>query len=375
MKSRIHYCHPSITNLEIDYAADATKNGWGAKCYEYIDRFESDFQNYLGVDYAIATSSCTGAIQLGLHALGIGEGDEIILADTNWVATLSPIIHVGATPVFVDILEDTWCLDPKLVEKAITKNTKAIVAVHLYGNLCNMDELNAISKKYGIPLIEDSAEAIGSVYSNRRAGSMGLFGTFSFHGTKTITTGEGGIFVTNDENLYDKALTLSNHGRHKLEKKQFWPSEIGFKFKMSNIQASIGCAQMERIEELTGRKREILEAYKERFKNIECAKLNPENQGTVNGAWMPNIVFSKETLITNDILINAFREENIDARSFFWPLSSTPPMTLRGINGKHNYNSYSIPFRSVNLPSYHDMTLEDVDRVSQVILNIVAKYV
>lgn len=375
MKPKIHYCHPSITSLEIEYANDASKNGWGDRCYEYIDKFENDFKSYLDVEYAIATSSCTGAIQLGLHALGLREGDEVILADTNWVATLAPIMHLGATPVFVDILEDSWCLDPELVENAITEKTKAIIAVHLYGNLCDMDALISISEKYGVPLIEDSAEAIGSVYKNKRAGSMGRFGTFSFHGTKTITTGEGGIFVTNDKNLYDKVLTLSNHGRHRLEKKQFWPSEIGFKFKMSNLQASIGCAQINRIEELTGRKREILRLYKQNLKNLNHIKLNPEIEGTVNGAWMPNVVFSEESSISNEILLNAFRNENIDARSFFWPLSSTPPMIKNKINGKHNKNAYSIPSRSVNLPSYHDMTNHDIDRVSQVLLDITEQYV
>ena len=138
IKSKIHYCYPSITQLEKQYASDAAQNGWGENCYKYIDKFESNFKNYLGVDYAIATSSCTGAIQMGLHALDIKEGDEIILADTNWVATLAPIIHLGATPVFVDILEDSWCLDPQLVEKSITSKTKAIIAVHLFGFTCDI---------------------------------------------------------------------------------------------------------------------------------------------------------------------------------------------------------------------------------------------
>ena len=144
---------------------------------------------------------------------GIGPGDEVILADTNWIATAAPIVHLGAKPVFVDILPDTWCIDPALAEAAITPRTKAIIAVHLYGNLCDMDRLLAIGEKHGIPVIEDAAEAIGSVYHGKRAGSMGEFGAFSFHGTKTLTTGEGGMFVTNDAELYERVLTLSNHGR------------------------------------------------------------------------------------------------------------------------------------------------------------------
>ena len=374
MKSKIHYCYPSITQLEKKYAADAAENGWGDNCYKYINKFESNFKNYLGVDYAIATSSCTGAIQMGLHALGVKTGDEIILADTNWVATLAPIIHLGATPVFVDILEESWCLDPQLVEKSITPKTKAIIAVHLYGNLCDMEELLKIGKKYNIPVVEDSAEALGAVYNSKKAGSIGSFGTFSFHGTKTITTGEGGMFVTNDKVIYDRVLTLSNHGRIKGETKQFWPTEIGYKYKISNIQAALGCAQLERIQELTDRKRYILNTYKDNFKNIKCIKMNPQPEGTINGAWMSNIVFSNNTSITSEILLEAFKKENIDARIFFPPLSSTPPMSNYKESSKSNINSFSIASRSINLPCYHDMSEEDIDRVTGVIFSLLSKY-
>ena len=233
MKSRILYTKPSITELEVSYAADAAANGWGEKCYAYITRFEDAMKTHLDVKHAIATSSCTGALHLGLAALGVGLGDEVILADSNWIATAAPVVHLGAKPVFVDILEDTWCIDPEKVEFAINSRTKAIIVTHLYGNLCEMNELLAISQKYGIPVIEDAAEAIGSVYLGMSAGSIGTFGTFSFHGTKTITTGEGGCFVTNDTELYEKVLMLSNHGRSKYQTKQFWPDAVGFKYKMA----------------------------------------------------------------------------------------------------------------------------------------------
>ena len=186
---KIPYTKPSITPLEVEFATDAAANGWGEHCYDYIVRFEEAFKAHLGVKYAIATSSCTGALHMGMHALGVGPGDEVIMADTNWIATAAPIVHLGATPVFVDILADSWCLDPEQVEAAITPKTKAIVAVHLYGNLCEMDALLAIGARHGIPVIEDAAEAVGSVYHGKRAGSMGRFGAFSFHGTKTITRG------------------------------------------------------------------------------------------------------------------------------------------------------------------------------------------
>ena len=360
MKSRIQYTKPSITELEVRFATDAATNGWGEKCYEYINRFEEAFKAHLGVKYAIATSSCTGALHMGLAALGVGPGDEVIMADTNWIATASPIVHLGAKPIFVDILSDSWCLDPELVIQAITPRTKAIIAVHLYGNLCEMDTLLAIGEKHGIPVIEDAAEAIGSIYHGKRAGSMGKFGTFSFHGTKTLTTGEGGMFVTNDPGLFEHVLTLSNHGRARGQPKQFWPDMAGFKYKMSNLQAAIGCAQIERIDELTCRKREIFSYYRDRLAILPGLSMNPESAGLVNGAWMPTAVFGSEIGITREILLAAFISENIDARVFFHPLSGLSMFEAQ----PQNLLAWSIPRRAINLPSFHNMTESEQDRVA-----------
>lgn len=371
MKSRIFYTKPSITELEVRYATDAAANGWGDKCYEYINKFEELFKQHLGVQYAIATSSCTGALHMGMAALGIGPGDEVIMADTNWIATASPIVNLGAKPVFVDILPNSWCIDPEKTEAAITPNTKAIVAVHLYGNLCDMDRLLAIGKKYGIPVIEDAAEAIGSVYHGRRAGSMGKFGSFSFHGSKTLTTGEGGMFVTNDADLFERVHTLSNHGRARGQTKQFWPDLVGFKYKMSNLQAAMGCAQIERIDDLIRRKRQILAYYKDQLGGgADCISLNPEPEGIKNGAWMPTVVFSKKSGITRDKLQKAFINENVDARVFFWPLSSLGIFESVPIN----INSYSIAARAINLPSYHDILNQDLDRVTKVLIDLSRKF-
>ena len=366
MKPRIHYTRPSITELEVAYATDAARNGWGDRCYEYIARFESAFKVHLGVQYAIATSSCTGALHMGLAALGIGPGDEVILADTNWIASAAPIVHLGAQPVFVDIRPDSWCIDPALAEAAITPRTKAIIAVHLYGNLCAMNELLAIGRKHGIPIIEDAAEAIGSAYHGKCAGSMATFGCFSFHGTKTLTTGEGGMFVTNDAALYETVLTLSNHGRARGQTQQFWPDMVGFKYKMSNIQASIGCAQMERIESLIQRKREILKGYREGLASRPDITVNPEPADTVNGAWMPTAVFDAQSGVTREILQAAFSAENVDARVFFNPLSSLPMF----IDQPQNKVARDIARRAINLPSYHDMLSEEQVRVLEILRGV-----
>ena len=359
---KIPYTMPSITELEVHYATDAAANGWGEHCYDYIVRFEEAFKAHLGVNYAIATSSCTGALHMGMHALGIGPGDEVIMADTNWIATAAPIVHLGATPVFVDILPDSWCLDPEQVEAAITPNTKAIVAVHLYGNLCEMDALLAIGERHDIPVIEDAAEAVGSVYLGKRAGSMGRFGAFSFHGTKTITTGEGGMFVTNDPNLYEQVLTLSHHGRARGQRKQFWPDMVGFKYKMSNIQAAIGCAQMQRIETLINAKRRVFKIYHDLLKDLPL-RMNPEPEGCINGFWMPTFVVNEGVSFNRDDLIIKLKHQGVDARVFFWPLSSTPAGGRKAFD-KH-YLSESIYLRALNLPSHHNLSDEDASFVSE----------
>jgi perosamine synthetase len=364
---KIHYAKPSIGALEVRYASDAAQHGWGERCYEYIHRFERDFAAHLGVPHAIATSSCTGALHMGLAALGIGPGDEVIVADTNWIASVAPITYLGARPVLVDVLPDTWCIDPRAAEAAITPRTKAILAVHLYGNMCDMDALLAIGARRGIAVVEDAAEALGSAWHGQRAGSIGAFGVFSFHGTKTVTTGEGGAFVTRDAALYERVLTLSNHGRARGETRQFWPETVGFKYKISNVQAAIGCAQLERMDELLAGKRRVFEGYRERLAGLPVA-MNPEPAGTRNGFWMPTIVVDENVAFDREALMARMRAANIDARIFFWPLSLLPPFD----GAPRGRVAHSLYPRAFNLPSYHDITEADMDRVATTVRAAIA---
>ena len=362
MTRRIAYTKPSITELEVGYATDAARNGWGAHCYDYIHRFEREFAAHVDSPHAIATSSCTGALHMGLHALGIGLGDEVILADINWIATAAPIVHLGATAVLVDILPDSWCIDPAAAEAAITPRTKAVIATHIYGNLCDLDRLSAICQERGIALIEDAAEAIGSEWNGRPAGSIATFGTFSFHGTKTITTGEGGMFVTADPALHETVLTLSNHGRKRGQAKQFWPDMVGFKYKMSNVQAAIGCAQLERIGELVEKKRAIFARYADRLRDFPVA-LNPEPYGSRNGYWMPTAVLDPSLGPVKDRVLEALVAAGVDARVFFHPLSDTGHFERR----HQTPVAHDISARAFNLPSYHDLTDDDVDYVVDIV--------
>lgn len=362
-EERILYCKPSITDREVAYASDAARTGWGPNCYDYLKRFEAAFQSHIGSRFAYATSSCTGALHLGMAALGIGSGDEIILGDLNWIASAAPVRHLGATPVFVDVLRESWCLDPEQVEKAITPRTRAILAVHIYGNLCAMNELVDIGSRHSIPVIEDAAEAIGASYFGKPAGSIGIFGAFSFHGTKTFTTGEGGMLVTSDKALFDRVRTLGAHGRNPGETLQFWSETVGYKYRMSNLDAAIGLAQVERADELIARKREIFAYYKAGLGDLPGLSMNPEPANTRNGYWMPTVVFDPEAGITREALLDAFRAANVDARVVFWPLSSMPPFG----GGPGAPIAAEISGHGINLPSYHDMTRAQQDRVIDVV--------
>jgi perosamine synthetase len=368
MNSKIYLAKPSITELEQRYVNDAIAHGWGDHCYDYIQRFERTFAEYLGVRFAVSTSSCTGGLHLGLAALGVGPGDEVIVPNITWIASVAPVTYLGAKPVLVDIDPVSWCLDPQQLAAVVSSRTKAIIAVHLYGNLCAMDRLRQFAQTHQIALIEDAAEAMGSVFQGQRAGSIGDCGVFSFHGSKTLTTGEGGMWVSDDEALFDQVLTLSNHGRRRGQSKQFWPDQLGYKYKMSNLQAALGCAQLERIDELVARKREIFGIYQQLLSGLPLV-MNPEPVGTVNGYWMPTLVFAPELTIDRDQLLADFQQQQIDARVVFWPLSQL------GLLDGTGYFPVSEQFsaRGINLPSYHDITWAEQQRVVDVVKNYLIK--
>jgi perosamine synthetase len=362
---RIPISGPWITQKEIDYVSDAAAHAWYANANSYPERFEKAFAEYIGARYAIALPSCTSAIHLSLLALGIRGGDEVLVPDITWIASAAPINYVGATPVFADIDSKTWCLSAESFESCITPTTKAAIVVDLYGNMPDMEALCSVAKRRGIALIEDAAEAVGAVFQGRRAGSFGETGVFSFHGSKTLTTGEGGMLVTNRQDIYQRCLLLRDHGR-KPRDRWFFNTEVAYKYKMSSLQAALGLAQLERLEELINRKRQIFDWYARELDGLEDAALNYEAPGTRNVYWMVTVVLGPAWGIKKDLLMEKLDAKQIDTRPFFHPLSSLPAyegLEAARVARQRNLVSYFISPYAVNLPSALNLTEDNVKYV------------
>jgi perosamine synthetase len=304
-------------------------------------------------------------LHLALMALGIGPGDEVIVPDATWIASVAPVCYVGATPVFADIDARTWGLSPQSFAELITPRTKAAIVVDLYGSMPDWDGLAAIAGRHGITLIEDAAEAVGSRWRNRPAGSFGLMSAFSFHGSKTLTAGEGGMLVLDDDGLLDRVLRLRDHGRVPGDT-MFLNEEVGWKYKMSAMQAALGLAQLERLDELVDGKRRVFGWYREMLDGWSEGTLNPDVPGLYNSYWMSTVVLDSRLGITKEVLVSALRNAGIDSRPFFSPLSSIPAFraTAQAKAARaRNAVGYSLTPFGINLPSALNLSQEDVGRV------------
>ncbi len=372
MSDRIPIAGPSITQREIDYATDAATNGWYDRAGEYPRRFEAAFANYIGVKHAVSLPSCTSGLHLALAAAGVGPGDEVIVPDLTWIASAAPISYVGATAVFADVDENTWCVCAESVRACITENTKAILTVDLYGGISDYAALRAIADEHGLKIIEDAAEAIGSEFDGRKAGALGDVAAFSFHGSKTFTTGEGGMLVTDDDALHARVMQLRDHGREPGDV-HFNNTEVAFKYKMPPVAAAIGLAQVERAEELVSRKREIFEWYREALAGVEGITLNHEPANTKNTFWMVTAVLDPMLEWPKEKLMAALEVEGIDSRPMFHPLSSLPAYeghAEAAVARKRNAVSYRLSPWGINLPSALNLTQEQVQRVAETLRGI-----
>ncbi|MCI5051701.1 MAG: aminotransferase class I/II-fold pyridoxal phosphate-dependent enzyme [Simkaniaceae bacterium] len=361
-KETILTAGPSISEREVSYVHDAVREGWNAQASGSIQAFERAFAQFIGAEHTIATASCHGALHIALAALGIGSGDEVIVPDLTWVASASVITYVGATPIFADVDPDTLTLDPSSLKEAITERTKAVIPVHLYGHPANMEAICKCAREHNLFVIEDAAPAIGAKCGNQTVGTFGDFAAFSFHGAKLLVTGEGGMLVAKTAELHEKALRIANQGR---VPGTFWIEEIGLKYKMSNIQAALGLAQLERIDSLIAKKRQIFAWYKENLDDIPWFRLIEEAPWAKSIYWMPTIVLEEEAPYSVRELCQALDKAKIDSRPIFPQISQYPMWP-----DAENVNAAIIGGNGLNLPSGVCLQKEDILRVCRALRSL-----
>ena len=364
----IYPAGPSVTQLEREIIDDMMRFGWDN--YDYVEKFEKEFANYHERKFCLMTPSCTMAIYLSLKALNIKKDDEIIVPDVTWTATVSPIVELGAKPIFVDVNKNDWCINTEKIIEKISKKTKAIFAVDLFGNMPNMEKLKIISKKHKILLLEDSAEALGSQLNGVKAGKFGDVSFHSFHRTKTITSGEGGVLLTDNKKLFLKAKLLRDLGRS--EKNSYIAEVASLKFMPSNIQAAMAYGQFKRLKELLSIKRNIFNEYKKNLSKIEV-HFNTDNKNVKNGLWATVIYFDKKYKVNIPKLIKFLEKKKIYSREFFRPLSSQPGYKNFTSNkiAKQNKISYSLFKNILVLPSHYNLNKHDIQRVCSYIIKFV----
>ncbi len=358
---------PSIGPYEIALVSDAVKIGWNNLHSDYLQTFSTSFAEYVGAKYAIPTDSCTSALHLALWALGVGPGDEVIVPEITWVSTASAVRFVGATPVFADVDELTWTIDPASVKSLITKKTKVIIPVHLYGFVADLTSLMDLCSEFGIKLLQDAAPGIGSMYKGQSVASYGDFSCFSFQGAKLLVSGEGGVITTNDERLYRTALKISDSGR---KTGTFWIESLGKKMKMNNITAALALGQLHSAERQIAKKRTIRNWYAEEFSNISGARLQVETEESRSICWMTSLYFDY-TNFDRESLRAHLLEAGIDTRPVFSPISQYP---IWEQNWNPKSTALQIGERSINLPSGVGLSQESVRHVSRVIKDYLSQH-
>jgi perosamine synthetase len=359
MEIKIPVYKPFIAGNEKKYVNECIETNWISSKGPFIKRFENSFAEYIGINNAMTVTNGTTALHLALRTLGITAGDEVIVPTFTYIATISAVIYTGATPVFVDSLPDTWQMDPTQIEKKINKRTKAIIAVHLYGQPADMITIKQIADKHKLYVIEDCAEAIGSRIENKHVGIFGDISAFSFYGNKTITTGEGGMLVTNNKTFYNRAYSLKMHCVSPV--KEYWHTDIGYNYRMTNIAAAIGLAQLENIDEILTLKRKVMLTYNKYLENFPIST-HTEKTGTTHSYWMYSILVNKSE--QRDALRNYLLNYGIETRPTFFPIHLMPMFNIK--QGMFPV-AEDISLRGINLPSYPDLTESDIQYICNAI--------
>ena len=364
-RSRIPIAQPCLSGNELKYVTECIATNWISSQGKYVERFENQFAEYIGAKYAVTTSNGTSALHLALETLHVKNNDEVIVPTLTFVATANAVSYTGAKPVFVDSEMDTWNLSPDDIKKKITNKTKAIIPVHLYGQPAKMDEIMEISRENNLFVIEDAAEAHGAEYKGKKVGTIGDIGIFSFFGNKIITTGEGGMIVTDNYDFYERARMLRDHGMSR--EKRYWHSEIGFNYRMTNIQAAVGCAQLEKVDMIIASKFQLHNWYAKRLSSSDKLILPPCNKWSKHVCWLFSVLMDKNStgITRNEVLIR-LEESGIGGRPFFFPVHTLPPYSTGQSLERAEYLSQ----RGLSLPSYVGITENNVNYICDTILEI-----
>lgn len=354
---RIPIYQPDLSGNERKYVIECLDDGWISSRGKFVERFEKAVAGLVGSKFAVSVHNGTEAAHLALACAGIGPGDEVIVPTFTYIASVNTIVQTGAVPVFAECDRQTWQLDPVDVSRRITKRTKAIVPVHLYGGACDMRALSRIASERELAVMEDCCEAIGTKIDGTHVGTFGLAGTFSFYGNKTITTGEGGMVVTSDEALAEAMRVVRNQGMSTT--RRYWHDRMGYNYRMTNIQAAIGLAQIERVTDLLRRKREISEAYRRRLAALPVT-MQAVTERVESSEWLVNVLVPDDG--RRDAIMQFLDRCGIETRPVFY-CAHVMPMYVR--QGGHFPTSEEIARRGLSLPSYPGLRLEEIDRVVQ----------
>jgi perosamine synthetase len=363
-RTQIAVTNPLFDDEEIELVNECIISGWVSSGGPFVERFENMVADHCGVKFAVSCSSGTAGLHLALLTAGIGVGDEVIVPSFSFIATANAVTYTGAKPVFVDSDIQTWNIDTGKIKEAITSKTKAIIPVHLYGHPADMDPINKLASEFNLLVIEDAAEAQGATYKGKRVGSLGEVAVFSFFGNKIITTGEGGMIVTNNKKYAEKCRLLRDHGMTK--ERRYWHEVVGYNYRMTNIQAALGVAQMGKIDVIISRKKSMARKYNEQLKGVPGVITPPNMPWADSVFWIYTVLIDEDAVNFNaSRIMNKLKAVGIDTRPVFPPIHTQPIYN----NHLNLPVSEKISAMGVSLPSASDITNADIKRVCDVIID------
>lgn len=367
---RIPVMEPLLSGNEMNYVIECMKTNWISSQGPFVKKFEDEFSRYIGVENALAVCNGTAALHIALGAFGIKQGDEVIVPDLTFVASINAILYCGAKPVLADVDRETWCIDVKEIERLITPRTKAIIPVHLYGQPAGMKEISLLAKKHGLFVIEDAAEAFGALYHGQHMGTFGDAAAFSFFGNKMITTGEGGMVTFRDQVVASRARMLRDHGMD--PRRRYWHPEVGYNYRLTNLQAAIGVAQLEQIDTFIQRKVEIGRLYRRLLSPIDAILLPAEREGVRNVYWLFSFILNPDhSTLGRDDLMKHLQANGIETRPLFFPLHTMPP--YRSYSGNQDFpNTQWISANGISLPSALTLKENEIKYVCNQLRSIVS---